>query len=363
MQVTEQWVALPAGGFSSLALILDASESAAACRQEIIDLANRLLAGLPARVERSLYFLGNPRPYPASQFSARAVQWFTENRGRASLIGPVFETIDPRAHVNVVVIGSGRVFDLEDWSGPTLVSMGETLQSSAAGAPELFSPSLSDLTQLVYDPVVRMEISGPGFLPASWDNPSYVIEEGPDGWRLVCERAEDYAVGLQCFIRQDGAAQFVARHASGRETAADLAPAEPPPRPAAARARLTPEEAAVFRTAVKRGPFRCPRCASQHAWDTLRCRRRGSILGEPVYPTLEARQARGFVLFHPEGDAVEFEPCSCPVLRLDFGRVAIERGGRAEVYAFNQRTGVWTPEGCVLQPYESMGSGVYAICL
>jgi hypothetical protein len=369
MNLTEQWAALPAGGFASMALVLDASQSAAACQQETIDLASRLLAGLPARVERSLYFLGNPRPYPASQFSARAVQWFAENRGRASLIGPVFETFDPRVHSNVVVIGSGRVFDLDDWSGVafwsdmTLVSMGETLQSSAAGATELFSPSPGELVQRVYDPVIRVEISGPGFLPTSWDNPKYVIEEGPDGWRLACERAEEYTVVLRCFIHQDGVAEVVARHASGRETAADLAPAEAPAQEAAPRARLTPEEAAVFRTAAAHAPFRCPRCANQHPWDTLRCRKRGSILGEPVYPTLEERQARGFVLFHVADDAVEFEERSGAVLRLDSGKVAIERGGRAEVHAFSQKTGAWAAEGRVLQPYEAIGSGVYAICL
>ena len=368
MSLTEQWAALPAGGFSSMALVLDASQSAAACQQETIDLASRLLAGLPARVERSLYFLGNSRPYPASQFPARAVQWFAENRGRASLAGPVFETIDPRAHVNAVVIGSGRVFDLDDWSGAafwsgmTLVSMGDPLQT-AAGLPELFSPTPSELLQRVYDPVVRVEISGPGFLPTSWDNPNYAIDQGPDGWRLVCERAEEYAVGLRCFIRQDGVVEVAARHASGRETAADLAPAQAPAREAAIRARLTPEEAAVFQTAAAHAPFHCPRCGNQHPWDTLRCRKRGSILGEPVYPTLEARHARGFVLFHVAGDAVEFEERSGAVLRLDFGKVAIERGGRAEVYAFSQKTGAWAAEGCVLQPYEAIGSGVNAICL
>jgi hypothetical protein len=358
MKLREHCGTLTTVGLGKVIFILDASESAANSQHEILGLARDVLSVLPAGVGRSLYFLGNPEPYPAGELANRGAEWASENRPHASLVTPVFERLQPDAQATVVIIGSGRVFDLEDWietpifERTVLVAVGESLQAGQNLAEELIAPSRTELSRRVHDPVVRVVITGPGFMPTLWDNTAYRLLADRGQFSLLCEKAADYAVRL-CYFVSGGKSQLT----SGALEAAEPAPTEP------GGGRLSPEEAAVLRAALEGRPIECPRCHGQHRWDTLRCLKGGTILGELVYPSLQWANASGFVLFQPSGGDICFAVHQCPVLRLEFGKVAIKSGGRAEIHWFDEAAGCWRGTGDVLESYDRVGDDAYAIFL
>ena len=114
MALHEAQAVLKATGFGQVIFLLDASQRAAQHQQAIITLIREVLSALPAGIERTLYFLGNPSAYKPDHFDSRAVQQFADNRRRASLATPILEKLPMDNLSTIVIIGSGPVFDLED---------------------------------------------------------------------------------------------------------------------------------------------------------------------------------------------------------------------------------------------------------
>jgi hypothetical protein len=55
-------------------------------------------------------------PYPAAGLMrGEAAQWYRDNQGRLSLIGPIFDTVTAQEGASILVLGAGKIFDLEDW--------------------------------------------------------------------------------------------------------------------------------------------------------------------------------------------------------------------------------------------------------
>lgn len=365
MNVAEFTAELTLASGGSLALVLDASESAEAQQAAISALVTGLLSALPARVGCRLYFLGNPAPYPAGDFPLKAAGWFAENRGRGSILAPVAEVLVGQPDTPIVIIGAGRIFDLEDWIGTpllaraTLVTMGDSLQGDASLTLEIPSPAPNDLFQRVYDPVAATRIGGTGFLPLCWSNAGYRLVNVAGAFQLVGEKLEDFAVTVT-YLAAQADAQATTTLVSGQSRALPLMPTAPVPQSDAWSGQLTPAEAVIFRAALKREAFTCPSCGEQHAWDTLVCLRGSTILGTPIYPSLRNRNGH-FVLFREDGKAVAFRVHPSDVLNLGDGRVAVREGQRGTIYA-NGSAGRWEAKEA-LQAYQAVGGGAYAVLL
>jgi len=356
-----------ASGSGKAVLVLDASESAETAQSQITNLAAAVLGGLPATIQRQLFFLGNPEPYPQADLQRFAVRWFEENRRRVSIVAPVFEALGDDI-ASVVIIGCGRIYDLEDWEGTPildrtlLVRVGDSLQAPPGRLEELASPAPEEILSRLCDPVARVEISGSGFMPIFWDNRGYRLEVASGRATLGAARLETYRVRV-AFLILDGERLTVrSRRESGREVLEQFPPtgAELPP---ATAGELGPEERAVFRDASQGRSFRCPRCRKEHPADTLRCIEGSVILGESVYPTLERAKAAGFVLFEPRAERVTFRVHPCDVLRLGEATVALREGSRALIYRFDPVQTVWVNTHETLRPYQLVGGNEYAILL
>jgi hypothetical protein len=369
MTLHEGWATVNAPGAGRLVFILDASESAASYRQATTALVREVLAALPATGERAVYFLGNPTAYASHQFASRAAQWFMENRRRASLGTPIWETLSQNDMPLVVVIGAGRIFDLEDWADTTLarrmllISMGESMQGGAAIAEEVATPTVQNLLQRLHDPVVRVELSGPGFMPVWWDNAGYQLHlTGGEATLVAAERREDYTLTVRFLTTQAGKGQATITRASGTSLSEPLASVDPTTLAVAKAERLSTQEVDIFRKAVNRETFTCLHCGKPHHWHTLRCLEGVSILGQWVYPSLESRKAAGFVFFQTDGDGVRFEVHPCTILRLNSEEVAIREGQQAVVHRIDGQAG-WVRTVRVLDPYHPIGEQTYAVLL
>ena len=136
MQLTQHSAVLGVASAGEAVVMLDASHSARPHQRKIFELAQHVLGQLPGSVGRKLYFLGNSEPYDPAQLSTRSAQWLHENFGRTSLLGPVMRRLDPSAPTKIIVLGAGRIFDLDDWAEHplfarlALVACGEPLQPS-----------------------------------------------------------------------------------------------------------------------------------------------------------------------------------------------------------------------------------------
>ena len=367
MDLRETCSRVGTAGAARVAIVLDASESAQAHEADIAALARQIANGLPAPVERSLYFLGNAAPYRLTEFAARSAEWFRGNRKRGSLLTPLYEALEDAEGVRVVVIGSGRIFDLADWAdtpqlaNTLLVSLGEPLQGQPTLAEELCQPSAQDVCRRLYDPPVRVELSGPGFMPTRWDNPDYRLTLTGGAAMLVGDRLKDYAVNLQCFIGVGSDLDATVTRASGAQGPLAVAPAALGDVGGADAGRLGPREAEAFRLAVRHQPFRCPVCGEECDWDCLRCHAGGGF-GHLVYPSIAEHVTSGFVVLREERDGVAFQAAGGSVLRLGPGAVVLKAHGQPmAICRFEPRTAAWTPTNQPVETYLKLEGNAYAI--
>ncbi len=376
MELVERYARLELKGQGEVVLVLDASESAGAVQQEIVGLAQEVISGLPVSAPVQLYFLGNPMPYPAAELASRAAAWCKENRTRASLVAPVWEALGAGTTSAIVIIGSGPVFDLEDWAESSpgsdpegqpllqrtlLVSMGESMQGSSLQAEELVRPGITELLSRLHDPVVRVEISAPGFMPLWWDNPGYRFEVDRGRATLVAEQLESYGVPMRCYLARGETLQARLTRASGRGESRALDGVESCRFNRQVEGQLGPQEVQLMGRIVQHETFTCLHCGQEHSWDTVRCTEGPSLLGENTFPSL--RGVSGFVLIRLIQGQWRFTTYPSPVLRLGLGigDVAIREGQQAFIYHFDAPAGAWQRTGEPMQPYCRVGEVVYAV--
>jgi hypothetical protein len=368
MPLQRIYATFDAEGYNRIAIILDASDVAREHQADITALVKGVLFRLPASVERKLYFLGNPEAYPVHRFDMRAAQWFQENWQRASLVTPILETFGADDKMMLVIVGSGPVFDLEDWIATPfqkrmlLVNMGRPLQGRRRTLEEVTRPTDEDLCHQVYDPVEGVEVSGRGFMPTWWDNDGYQLEVGRET-RLVARGLADYSVSVECFVTEPEELRAIVTRASGAQIDELLEQVDEPLFDEAIDGQLTPDEAAIFRSASQQQSFTCLHCDRQHPWNQLYCRARGRIIGTSIYPSLQALKPTGFVLFRDEKTHVRFRIHSGGVLLLPSGDVAVKGGSRASIYRFNGNTEQWIQTKEALSLYHCLGGDEYAVFL
>ena len=347
-----------------LILLLDASESAVSQRSAIIRLCLETLAELPAAVRVRMYFLGNPHAYPAHDLDTQAPVWFEDNALRASLIGPVLETLSPQEDATLVVLGNGLIFDLDDWRHSPfwqrlrLVSFGASLQSADAKLPELTAPTAQALRQSLYDPVTAIELRGPGFLPLVWDCPAYRRVEERGIFVLRGEKPPTTTLTVRCLLCRDANLQVERHHTTGRVSHREMSPL-----PAAARladGRLTLEEVIILDRACQRLDFTCPHCGQMHAWDTLRCRAGRAIIAQPVFASLPNQ--RGFVQLCRDAEGADYRRMG-EALPLGNGLVALGEDTHARLVRFDPVSARWRPETGEFSPYQLLGMNCYGLLL
>jgi len=347
-----------------LILLLDASESATFQRGAIIRLCLETLAGLPAAVRVRIYFLGNPHAYAAHDLETQAPAWFEDNALRASLIGPVLETLSPQEDATLVVLGDGLIYDLDDWQDSSfwqrlrLVSFGASLQPADAKLPELTAPTAQVLRQSLYDPLTALELRGPGFLPLAWDSPDYRRVEERGIFVLRGEKPPTAPLIVRCLLCQDANLQMERHHATGRISRCEVLPLPAVFRPA--NGRLTPEEVAILDRACQQLDFTCPHCGASHAWNRLRCRAGRAIIAQPVFPSL-ANQ-RGFVQLCRDAEGADYRLMG-EALPLGNGLVALPEDSHARLIRFDPANARWLPETGEFSLYQPLGMNCYGLLL
>lgn len=352
-------------GFSELNLkvskdvvvALDASESAGAYQDEICRVALQLIENQHSYTTISLFFLGNPEAYDARELKRNAKTWWQQNRSRGSFIRPIMERMPAS---DVVVIGSGAVYDLDDWwetdPGSTiyLMKVGATLRGESRFGEEEEMDDMFQLLTCLHNPIVRVEIAGDGFMPYYWSNAAYkLVMAEAKPVRLLVSDCEDPSICVGCFGNNVRAR--VVR--SKGEELRSLSPAD-----CSASddwVTLTERECLVFRQVVRDEKALCPACGVLHSMSGLRCRPRdGALLGEPIYPSI--RGGKGFVFFKEISGAVAYRFHPVNAVKIGDRAVAVASGSRATIYEYEESQNKWVGQG-PLKPYHPLGSEYLAV--
>lgn len=214
------------------------------------------------------------------------------------------------------------------------------------------------------NPVVQVETSDETAMPFFWTNSAYKWSGG----RLTAEKAPDLNVHIGFVCENDIGIRAIATLKNGEQRSLDLQPCAPCPIPTEWQT-LSPQESEVVRQCI--GPekaYRCSICGRTHSATEVRCTEMGSILGTPIYPTIESLQQRsGMILLRKDGAFFSFCPHPSPALRVGPDEVAMRSGNRATLYHYEiapgQHEGKWRSSGQSLQQYHPLGQNTYALLL
>jgi hypothetical protein len=334
--VLEQWHILTLEAGPRPALILDVSESALPYWPVFRSLTEGVLESLAKSSQPHIYFLGNPQSYDAAEFAGHGEQWFAENSGRGSIIGPNFDALSAEPEMAVAVVGSGRIFDLPDWQREPIAARTTWCKygpnGMTGGAYSEESLVSEQLAERLNNPAVRIEIGGAAVMPVFWDDPSFYLEGG----RLIGEKtAGSLRVGVLTPEENRLAASVILTDGTRRSLkieTCDMAAM-------AAWAKLPNAEFNLIRQALRKSLFQCPVCSGEHPGGTWRCPREND---RPLFPTIERLGKIGFAIIDSGAweARVRFHPCTS--LQLNSQTVAVRRAdGGADVLRFDAETEQW----------------------
>jgi len=324
---------------NDIAIIIDASESAEPYREIVMKTVSQLLDKLPAGYTNKLYYLGNATTYDAMKLSRNAGRWWQENSQRGSFITPNLQSLSA---CQVIVVGCGKLYDLEDWKGSDresnliFITARESLRNGVDIGREFDSSQVPEAITSLHNPVLSVEITGDGFMPFSWDNTDYSVTIDRSA-SLAAINPKTYSVSVRFF--GSNVVARVVRKSGDEEVRLDRAGGV---MDAACWSALTHTEATRFVKAIHGEEIDCPVCPETHSSSTLRCDRH-TILGEPVYPSLAAHH--GFVCFLQTSQGVQFMCLPVPVLKVGQDKVAVAHGNQAAIYEYTGKHEGWKNTG------------------
>jgi len=352
--VLEQWYSLTLKPGPRSALILDVSESAKPFWPVLRSLTVGVLESLPADSWPEIFFLGNPQPFPPEEFVAKAESWHAANAGRGSIITPILEELAGEPNRAVAVVGSGRIFDLPDWSDVAIARHAIWCRYGPAALTEgIYSEeayTVEQLAEKLNNPAVRVEVSGTGVMPFFWDDPTF-------RWQLGLLAGTKTSGSLLLGILSPAPEQASARAvlANGSEQILSLEPAEAPPPPE--WRELPSREDNLLRQALRQGRYACPACQQLHPAGQWRCT---DPAATPNFPTL-ANTVGGFAIADTSAwqTRVRLHPCASLQLKPD--AVAMHMADGAEIIRFDGQS--WQVSGERMRPIHSLEERRYVLVL
>jgi hypothetical protein len=353
--VLEQWYSLMLKPGPRSALILDVSESATPFWPVIRSLTEGVLETLPADSWPEIFFLGYPQPFPPEEFAAKVGSWHAANVGRGSFISPIFEELAGEPDRAVAVVGSGRLFDLADWSEQPIAQHAVWCRYGPAALTDGAFPeeayTVDQLAEKLNNPAVRVEISGPGVMPFFWDDSSFRWQRG---LLVGTKTSGSLLVGLLAPEPDQGRARVVL--ANGSEHVLPLEPAETPASPP--WLELPSREDNLLRQALRQGRYMCPDCQQEHPAGQWRCTKPAAA---PIFPSL-ARIEGGFCVLDTSAWQTRIRLHPCAALQLTPNVVAMHTGnGSAEIIRYDGKS--WRVSGERLGPIHPLAERRYVLVL
>jgi mRNA-degrading endonuclease RelE of RelBE toxin-antitoxin system len=361
----EQFIELNSPEFETVVVILDASESAEKDWPTIVELAKKIFQKTPAEVKKKLYFLSNPQEHDIEKFEDNVGMWRKQNSKKGSFITPILNQVK---NVKIVIIGSGIIYDLEDWTTSEIskkiifVKTSESMRGNLEIGTEIERDSFDGQLLNLHNRILSVKISGEDFLPYYWDNPGYSISFERD-IALKSSNIVNYSIKIATFGKNIKAS---IEKVEGNEKIALTSINTNPPdiinvieNYGMKWEKLEKDEMEIFKDHIKSEKVQCPfHACEKEITGPLKCDNpaHGKLLGRPIYESL--KNIKGFVIFKDCADRVYYKQYTSEIIKIGDGTVAINKKSKAVISRYESSTKRWV-EQKDLKPYFPLTGGYY----
>jgi len=352
----------------TIVVILDTSESTKDVWEEIVCLTKKIFQKIPADIPKKLFFLGNPQECDFSTFEKNPGLWQKNNLKKGSFISPILSHI---ADAKIIVIGSGIIYDLEDWADGDVakkiifVQMHESMRGSIELGEEIdgdaFNRRLSNLHNRVH--LIKIH-GGSDFIPFYWDNPGYTLCSG-ESCELKAANLKDYSIRIASFGKNVLAT--LEKTEGNEEVTLKLIETTTPDvitlieNNGSKWQKLTDYEVNLFNQHKTSQRIFCPepKCGKEIT-HSLKCENHNihpGFTGYPIYQSL--KNITGFVIFKETIDGVLFKEYKSEIIKIGENRVARNLKTRAEILYNTRYTNKRDTGREFLKPYHPLKEGYY----
>lgn len=361
----EQFVEFSVPKSENIVVVLDTSESAEQFWPTIVDLAKKIFQNTPAGIEKKLFFLSNPQEYNIDNFEENVGSWRKNNNKKGSFISLILNQI---TQATIVVIGSGIIYDLEDWKihpsfqNIVFINVGNSMRGNVELGTEIEKDDFDDQLLQLHNRILSVKITGLDFFPYYWDNPGYsIIDE--DGISLISSNLEDYSIKIAAYGRNITATmektekqEVNSLSHTGTHTPDIIQIIE---HNNIKWEKLERNEMETFRKHIVSDIITCPDpSCGKEITGLLRCDnpKHGKLLGFPIYPSL--KNYKGFVIFKDNSQGVFFKHYPSEIVKIDEEKVARSKKSKATVLHYEPNMKKWVEQDD-LKPYHPLKGGYY----
>lgn len=335
-----------------LVLVLEPSEDT---WDRVYSIGDGLVQSLPGRIEQ-LYFLGNVQNYSVAiprDFRDRIPGWFSENKGRVTLIGPILEKLEREGYSGmVVIICTMPPVDVGDWLDTAVIDrtifvrVGEKHFDADLKQVDSSLP-LERIIEAFDSPAYEISVEGLGFCPLWYKTEPemavhIIYEQGGFSLKIPSpDRRLDLHLKALC---PRGAPSLSIKRRNGWNEV--IRGEREHPRFNAPEWEEIPESVRpVIAAGITRTSYLCTYCGAQHDSETFLCPQGDMILrGMPLNTCLLLTKKKYFPL------------TSWYAYPLNRGSMIITRKG--ELYRLND--GQWNPLHRV-NPFEEIDDGLWGL--
>jgi len=350
----------------TLVIIVDASESAEKDWPAIVDLTKKVIQKTPAGIEKKLFFLSNSQEYNIQKFEENVGEWRKKNCKNGSFITPILSQI---SKARIVIIGSGIIYDLDDWAlnqisqQMTFLKLSESMRGDLDIGTEIEKDMFDGVVANAQNSILSMSIYGSDFMPYYWDNPGYSVSP-ENNYSLKASKLENYSINMAAFGKTikssvettEGCSEIsLIKNESLKPDIVHLIEQY-----AVKWKKLEKDEAVIFKNHIRSEKVICPvsNCKKEIT-GALRCDNQvihGRLLGWPIYKSLN--NLKGFVFFKDCQEGVYYKPYPSEIIKIGEMAVALNKKSKAVVLRYDPITHSWM-EYEDLKPYYPLKEGYY----
>jgi hypothetical protein len=361
----EQFIGFNNPDFETVIVILDASESAEKDWSVIVELAKKIFLKTPAEIEKKLFFLSNSQEFEIKKFESNVGKWWKQNCKKGSFVTPILNQVK---NGKIIIIGSGIIYDLEDWIPSEIskrlffVKTSESMRGDLEIGTEIDIDSFDGQLSNLYNRILSVKISGDDFLPYYWDNPDYSLTFGDD-ITLNSTKSKNFSIRIAAFgenikasVEKGEGTENFALQSHETELPGIINLIE---NYGMKWQKLEKDEIETFKHHLISEPVTCPSCGNVIT-RSLKCNNQdahGTLLGWRFYRSL-TKNKKGFVIFKDCTDGVFFKEYVSDVIKIGDETVAINKKSKAVISRYNAHTKKWEEQED-LKLYYPLTGGYY----
>lgn len=352
-----------------LTLVVDCSESAQVHLNDIQALVKKLINTLPRAYWGPVFFLGSQEIYTIEDLETNMAALMTQHQSRISLFSPIAHRLLSKSlKSQIVIIGNGLIFDLEDWLDKFDFHLFRLGQDHLTLAPELkeYSQLQFDeaLTEIENHPI-KISIEFPNSMPCYWNNPQFRWQK-PFLVIDAIKAKNELNLEVKILAKDDITPTAHIENMTQKIVKVDLTRMQGASIVSGwDHLRLTPPEEKAYWQMKPGLAYDCPVCNGKHVSSEVYCEQRNEWGSKSiVFPSLQKLGVKkGIFLFQENSDCIEVALSPCNVLQLSQHQVIIQEGNHFMRYEYSMEKSDWMASPDSFKGLRSVDGNRTGLCL